>query len=168
MHMNSGRDAQQSWLAVRWDKKGLFAGFFAAYLSRSTPKNITPVYAIYFYIPRHLLVGSRYIRLLFSVLFKNFNGMPRLFIKTLLRINRDCDWNFDSILLVAYKFTHRTSCNLWQMPTFCCTRILMTPFSTDFYWHETPKSLMVHFHVPGEFPSARFFLFSSAACKRRH
>ena len=122
----------------------------------------------YFYIPRHLLVGSRYIRLLFSVLFKNFNGMPRLFIKTLLRINRDCDWNFDSILLVAYKFTHRTSCNLWQMPTFCCTRILMTPFSTDFCWHETPKSLMVHFHVPGEFPSARFFLFSSAACKRRH
>ena len=49
MHMNSGRDAQQSWLAVRWDKKGLFAGFFAAYLSRSTPKNITPVYAILLY-----------------------------------------------------------------------------------------------------------------------
>ena len=60
--MNSGRDARQSLLAVRWETKGLFAGFFAAYLSRSKPKNITPVYAILLYQGTCLAVtrvGSR-------------------------------------------------------------------------------------------------------------
>ena len=88
MHMNSGRDAQQSWLAVQWDKKDFSPAFLQLIYLEAHPRTLH-LCTQYFYIPRHLLVGSRYIRLLFSVLFKNFNGMPKLFINTLLRINRD-------------------------------------------------------------------------------